>query len=121
MNERIREVRKNAGLSMLAFGERIGISSAAVSNIENKKNNVSNQTIKLISKEFGVREEWIISGEEPMYENNREGMMIYEWAGETLAEGDPFKLRLLELLSKLSPEQWDDLKKMAEYLSGKDE
>ena len=62
MNDRIREVRKDAGLSMRAFGDRLGISSAAVSKIETGINTPSEQTIRAICSEFHVNRAWLEDG-----------------------------------------------------------
>lgn len=68
MNTRIKYVRKEiAKLTLVQFGERIGVSAASVSAIELGKNNPSDQTVKSICREFGIREEWLRTGEDPMY------------------------------------------------------
>lgn len=68
MNERIREIRKNAHLNMEQFGKRIGITKASVSRIESGENNPSDQTIILICKEFNVNKEWLCFGIGDMYD-----------------------------------------------------
>lgn len=62
MNNRIREVRKIHKMSMQAFGDRLGISSASVSKIETGINNPSEQTIRAICSEFHVNRAWLESG-----------------------------------------------------------
>lgn len=62
MNNRIREVRKQSGLSMQAFGDRIGVSSPSVSKIESGINNPSEQTIRAICSEFNVNRDWLVDG-----------------------------------------------------------
>lgn len=62
MNERIKEVRKTLNLTMKKFGEQIGISEGAVSNIEKGHRNVTNQMIKAICREFNVNQEWLCTG-----------------------------------------------------------
>lgn len=65
VNERIKELRISLNLTMEQFGERIGIKRSSVSLIESGKNNPSEQTIMLICREFGCREEWLRDGTEP--------------------------------------------------------
>lgn len=65
-NERIRVIRKEKGLSMEKFGTRLGVSKVAISLIESGKSAVTNQMRRSICREFGVREEWLRTGEEPM-------------------------------------------------------
>lgn len=67
MNTRIKALRKSEGLTLEKFGERIGISNSALSAIETGKNKPSDQTIRSICREFGVREKWLRTGEGSMY------------------------------------------------------
>lgn len=62
MNNRVRLVRQDAGLSMRAFGDRLGISSAAVSKIETGVNVPSEQTIRGICSEFKINRDWLEFG-----------------------------------------------------------
>lgn len=66
MNERIKKVRQDNHLTQDRFASIIGITKSSVSLLESGKNNPSDQTIKLICSEFGVRREWLEHGEEPM-------------------------------------------------------
>ena len=54
MNTRIKEIRKQHRLSQEEFGSRIGITRSSVCKLESGENNPSEQTIKLICKEFNV-------------------------------------------------------------------
>ena len=62
MNNRIREVRQHNSLSMKSFGDRLGISSAAVSKIETGVNTPSEQTIRAICSEFHINRDWLVDG-----------------------------------------------------------
>lgn len=66
-NERIRQVRKSKNLTMEVFGKHLGVSRAAISNIENGIRGVTPQIRRAICREFGVREEWLQTGEGEMY------------------------------------------------------
>lgn len=66
MNGRIKEVRLLNHLTQESFAQKICIGKSALSRIESGVNNPSDQTIKLICSEFGVRREWLEHGEEPM-------------------------------------------------------
>lgn len=67
MNERIKQLRKELGLTLEKFGERIGLRKSSLSQIENGVNGVTEQLIKSICREFNVREEWLRTGELPMF------------------------------------------------------
>jgi len=69
IGERIKELRKHLKMSQTEFGVRIGYEHAsAVSKLELGENGVSEQTVKLICREFGVSYGWIKYGHEPMME-----------------------------------------------------
>lgn len=70
MNERIKAIRVNGGLSMRAFAAKLGISSAAVSHLETGINTPSEQTIRAICSEFNVNRTWLETGEGPPYKEN---------------------------------------------------
>lgn len=65
VNERVKEIRKSVELTMEKFGERLGVGKVAISCIESGKNNVTEQMIKSICREFGYREEWLRDGIDP--------------------------------------------------------
>lgn len=62
MNERLKELRKNEGLTLEKFGARLGVSKVAISLIESGKNNLTEQMMKAICREFNVNEEWLRDG-----------------------------------------------------------
>lgn len=72
MNERIKEIRKTFGLSLEAFGEKIGISKTSVSRLEKNERNPSKQTIKLICKEFKINQNWLKNGIGEMFSNDQD-------------------------------------------------
>ena len=62
MNERIKEIRETLNLSQEAFGKRIGITRASISNMEKGTRNPSEQTIISICREFDVNYSWLKEG-----------------------------------------------------------
>lgn len=62
LNERIKTVRKNLGLSQKDFAEKIGISQRSVSWGEQPGNNVPDITIKALCMAFRVNEDWLRNG-----------------------------------------------------------
>lgn len=71
MNERIRQVRKENGLTLEKFGKRIGITAASCSTIESGKSNPSNRTVLAICREFGISETWLRTGSGDMYSGKK--------------------------------------------------
>lgn len=98
MNNRIREIRQHSNLSMKAFGDRLGISSAAVSKIETGINAPSEQTIRAICSEFSVNRDWLVDGvgemqvQRPLLPELIHNLRKYPHA--------------LEVLAAMTPEDW---------------
>lgn len=67
MNERIKQLRKTLGLSGEKFGEPLGVKRSAISDIERGRNNLSEQMLKSICREFNVSEEWLRNGTGEMF------------------------------------------------------
>ena len=67
LNERMKELRKKEGLTLKRFGERLGVSEGAISNLEKGNRNITEQMFKSICREFNVNEEWFRSGIGDMY------------------------------------------------------
>ena len=75
MNERIKELRLSLGLTLDAFGERIGIGKSSVSKIEKGINGTTDQTIKSICREFNVNEEWLRTGQGTMFRQDSQSVL----------------------------------------------
>lgn len=67
MNERIKILRKTLGYSGEKFGSAIGVGRTAISLIESGKNNLTEQNIKSICREFNVNEDWLRNGNGDMF------------------------------------------------------
>ena len=121
MNERVKELRKDLGLSGEKFGDRLGVSKTAVSLIESGKNNLTEQMIKSICREFNVNEEWFRYGTGEMYLKLDREEEIAKLTKDLLSEEeDSFKNRLVSALANLSSEQWEILSSIADQLAKKD-
>lgn len=62
MNERIKQIRRELGLTQAEFAERIGLKQNSIALIESGKRNISDQAILSICREYGVNEEWLRTG-----------------------------------------------------------
>ena len=65
--DRIKEIRLTLNLTLEQFSSKVGITRAAMSNIEKGHRNVTEQMFKSICREFNVNENWLRNGIEPMY------------------------------------------------------
>lgn len=62
IGSRIKQLRKESGLTQAEFGSRIGISLSGVSSLEIGKNTPSEQTIRAICSEFSINRDWLVDG-----------------------------------------------------------
>ena len=114
MNERIKTLRKSLGLTLEKFGERIGIKKNSLSQIENGKNNVTEQVFKSICREFNVNENWLRNGEGKMFLPTDRKSEINKLTQQLLnEESDSFKNRFVNMLANLTVEEWAFLEKIA--------
>lgn len=67
--ERVKEIRKSLGLTLDKFGEKVGVKKQTISRIENGVNNVTDQMVLSICREFNVNYDYIMSGEGEMFSN----------------------------------------------------
>lgn len=63
IGQRLREFRKDLGMSGKVFGEKIGLSKTMLSDREQGKRNILVEDIYKIKQEFNVNPNWLILGE----------------------------------------------------------
>ena len=111
-NRRIKEVRKTLGLTLEKFGERIGMKSNSLSQVENGINAVSSQLRTAVCREFHVREEWLRTGEGEMFEERTPDQAIVDFAADLVnVEDDAFKKRLISALARMDDQTWEAFEK----------
>lgn len=62
VNERLRWLRADLGLSQRKFADQIGMTQTGLSGMEQPGKQIAEKTIKLICSTFGVREAWLRDG-----------------------------------------------------------
>lgn len=67
LGARIKELRSTLNLSMEAFGNKIGVTKSSISKLEKSENNPSEQTLKLICREYNVNYLWLTDGTGDMF------------------------------------------------------
>lgn len=121
MNERVRELRKALGMTLDKFGQPLGVGKTAISKIEKGENNLTEQMLKSICREFNVNESWLRDGTGEMFVDISRDEEIAEFVGRTLAhESETFKKDFISMLSRLDESDWKVLEKMALELSEMD-
>jgi len=121
-HERIIEVRKNISLTQEEFGKRIGVTRAAVSNIESGNRGVTDQMRRSICREFGISEEWLRNGTGNMYDNVEKSARLMEWAVDIMKEkDDSIKKKVVNLLMSLNESDWDLIAELAKRIKDRTE
>lgn len=119
--DRIKLIRKDAGLTLEKFGERLGVGKTAISKLENNERSLTDQMAKSIYREYGVNEEWLKTGEGEMFEPRTRSEIIAQFAGELMKEEDSsFRKQLVEVLAELDLQEWKLLEGIAKKLAKKD-
>ncbi len=100
--ERVRYIRKDKKMTLEKFGEKIGLKKNSLSQIENGKNDLTEQNKKAICREFHVNYAWLSEGIGDIYNN----------IGETLIDRladefqlSPLQIKMIEAIMKLDDEQ----------------
>lgn len=72
MQDRLLQIRKHYGLNQTDFGQRIGLTPAAISKLEKGERNLTDRVVSDICREFNVNEAWLRNGIGEMftYPNN---------------------------------------------------
>lgn len=69
IHERLKHLRKQLNLTTRAFGAAIDMSGGAITNMEKGTRNITERTIRDICREYGVNSDWLINGNEPIFED----------------------------------------------------
>lgn len=109
-NDRIRMLRKELNLTLTEFSNKLGITHAALSNIENGKRNVTEQMHKSICREFRVDPIWLSTGEGDMFID--ESIDLIEMLDKLLHNQNKLANTLLKMFAQYSLEDWKDLERI---------
>ena len=117
LNTRLKTIRKFVSLSQEEFGQKLGITGAAISKIESGNRNVTEQITLAIIREFDVNEQWLRTGKGEMFLVKTRDEEIASFIGTLLKkDDDTFKKRLISALSKLEEQDWEVLEKMCNFM-----
>lgn len=121
IGERIKEVRKTEKLTQQEFADRLNLKRNTVGSYEVNVVDPSDRTIKDICDKFGIREEWLRTGEGEMHlGEDARSEKIEDFINSVVRDDDDtFKKRFLEMLAGLDPADWELLERMAEKLTQK--
>lgn len=119
--ERVKKVRKSKEMTMEKFGERLGVTRTAISNIEKGYRGLTEQMLKAICREFSVNEEWLRTGDGDMPLKLSEDEEIADLVSDVLEDGknNAFYGIILEIIrtyNELSPRSQEVIRQFSEKL-----
>lgn len=115
--ERVKEVRNSLDLTLEKFGEKLGVTKTAISRIEKGERNLTDQMFKFICREFGVREEWLRTGDGEPFGSQTRNQEIQAFANEVMSDEDEsFRKRVVGALAKLDLDDWEVLERLAKNI-----
>ena len=121
LGERLKYLRKEVlNLTLEKFGDRIGLKKPTLSNIENGNTNLSDQTRRSVCREFGVNEQWLLTGEGEPFAAKTRNEEIADFVKGLSTDNEDFKTKLITILSRMSSDEWDLLEKMVRRLANLD-
>ena len=120
MNARIKELRKSLGLTMEKFGERRGVTKMTISRIESGVNNITEQMIKSICREFNVNEEWLRAGEGEMFKPMDSETELHAMVDRVLGSKNEHIKTLFKNFAKLDDEYINALDNILDKLLSND-
>jgi len=103
-------------MSQEEFGKKIGIESRShISALEKGNRNITDRIVNDICREFGVNEEWLREGKEPMY-IERDGSFT-ELLSDLDDSDDDFIKALIKVYMGLDKDSKDTLRKLADGMA----
>lgn len=117
MRDRIKTIRKNAGMTQQQFAERLGVSRNTIATYETSVRIPIDAILVSICREFGVREEWLRTGQGEIYVKTTPDLELSKWFGQILKEEDTsFRKRFFLALVSLKEEEWQSLEHLVRTL-----
>lgn len=122
INDRFRIVFRNSGLSQKDFADCINRSRGEIANIIYDKTEPKDNIIKSVCEKFGIQEDWLRYGLEPMRAAKSKEEEIAELVGSALTGSNDFKRAVIRMICSRSDDElkalenalravYDDIKK----------
>ena len=118
MKERVRQLRKELGLTQKQLGEAIGLKANTISDIEQGKCSVSEQSIRLICDVFNVSRAWLETGNGEIFDNSEDDKlkMLYN----LLDSKDELAFKAFKAFMELDESEMKAIYKFAKKIVGEE-
>lgn len=119
MQDRIKALRKELGLTQEEFAAKLGIKRGALANYEVGRNEPIDAVVRLICTTFGVDEIWLTTGVGEMFRPMSRNEKLASFFGDVLADKpEAFRVRLCAALADLDEHEWEVAEKFFKNLLG---
>lgn len=116
LSERISKAFEATGLKKVRIAEKLGVTSAAITQLCSGKNQPSSALLFSIETKLGIREEWIKTGEGEMFVSKSRKDEIAELAAKLYgADENSIEYRTMMYLKDMPVEDW---KAFERFLNG---
>ena len=95
MNTRLKELRKSLKLTLEEFGNKVGVTKAAISRLERGERAITEQMLISICREFNVNDKWLRTGEGKMFIELPEEDEFMKAAASISKSNDKFAMQML--------------------------
>lgn len=112
--ERIKQVRKDAGLTQSEFGNRIGAAQNTIATYESGRREPLDITLKSICREFNVNYDWLKNGNGQPYNQADDELSVL--IGNMLKGENETARAVFKAFAKLDDSEWKALQKLIDEL-----
>lgn len=109
INDRFRQIYKKSGLSQEAFAKAIKRGRGEIANIVYGKTEPKENVIDAVSEHFGIRKEWLLTGEGEMKEPRTREEEIADLVGQALNGSNDFKLAVVKMICSRTDKELEAL------------
>lgn len=121
MKDRIKKIRKEAGLTQKEFAERLGIKQNTVATYEMGRIGISDAIIISICREFNINEEWLRTGTGEMKgDNNLEERFLSNISNLKHTDDDTI-IRWINAVAETNPAVLKEIEKFMRKIIGIEE
>lgn len=119
MNERLKIIRQELGLSQESFGKSINLSRSHIASLENGLRELTDRTISDICRVYDVNENWLRTGKDEMFLQLDREDELAKWAGSLVSPNNDneFMKKFVYVLSKLDVADWKVIEKIVKLMA----
>lgn len=109
MNDRLKQIRKDSGLTQQQFAESLNVSRNYVALWEIGQREPSDRTISDICRVYGINEPWLREGVGEMYVPKTREETIAELVGSALTGSNDFKKAVIQMICSRTDRELETL------------